>query len=202
MKDVLLLKQHTFYSHLVHFYSSLNVQNQILHFGLSKHTFLKARHWNTWNTHFILSTYSTFVSVCPFYLKLSILYIENMARIVSIITWTHNVTNLRHYKSKTTVRIICWSTHKPRTMRVKTKYSQQAFVLSEYMWHKRYHMENTKQEHINHLFFLSQNIWAHVCSLCMRMGLVTVLLMKSLVFELKSFTHIKWKYRHNMSGCG
>lgn len=97
---------------------------------------------NTLPIHFILSTYYNFVAVCPFHLKLSILYIENMARIVSIITWTHKVTTLRHYKSKTTVHIFCWSTHKSRTTRVRTKYSQQAFVLSKYMWHITWKIQN------------------------------------------------------------
>lgn len=40
-------------------------------------------------------------------------------------------------------------------MRVKTKYSQQTFLLSKYMW---LHMENTKWEYRIHLFFLDDEL--------------------------------------------
>lgn len=45
---------------------------------------------STFTIHLHLSTYyNTFASVCLHHHKLSVLYIENMARIVRIFTWTH-----------------------------------------------------------------------------------------------------------------
>lgn len=61
----------------------------------------------------------------------SIMYIKNMA---SVITWKHNVTDLRHWAPSTTVGVFCRSTHKSNTGRVKEqKYVWLAPLLSENM---------------------------------------------------------------------
>lgn len=61
--------------------------------------------------------------------RASIMYIKNMA---SVITWKHNVTDLRHWAPSTTVGVFCRSTHKSNTGRVKEqKYVWLAPLLSE-----------------------------------------------------------------------
>lgn len=60
------------------------------------HFFLKTRHWTRW-PHISIFHFLLHLLICvPLSSPAFNTYIENMARIVSIITWRHNVTNLRH----------------------------------------------------------------------------------------------------------